>query len=130
MVEKLVGFYRRLVCHPVPVIFALLFLAAKIWSNTTYGGSLINGLRSGLVGLLVYGLALGVVCLLSEKPLGNRFAAEELESGKAMKGAGLIVLIYLFILGSIVDRLQRQGICQAFLVFRYPGMGPLVRLLQ
>ena len=26
-----------------------------------------------------------------------------------MKGAGLIVLIYLFILGSIVDRLQRQG---------------------
>jgi membrane protease YdiL (CAAX protease family) len=109
MVEKLVGFYRRLVCHPVPVIFALLFLAAKIWSNTTYGGSLINGLRSGLVGLLVYGLALGVVCLLSEKPLGNQFAAEELESGKAMKGAGLIVLIYLFILGSIVDRLQRQG---------------------
>ena len=29
MVEKLVGFYRRLVCHPVPVIFALLFWLQK-----------------------------------------------------------------------------------------------------
>ena len=70
ILKELVAFYRRLACHPVPIILAAAFVAAKVWSNTTYGGSLVNGLRSGLMGIVVYGLALGVIHLLSEKPPG------------------------------------------------------------
>ncbi|HAI52219.1 MAG TPA: hypothetical protein DCL99_02860, partial [Firmicutes bacterium] len=109
MVKKLWGFYQRLVCHPVPLVFGVLFLAAKVWSNVSYGGSLANGLRSGLVGILVYALALGLIHVLSEKPLGDRLAAQKLETGQAKWGAAITVIVYLFILGSIVDRLQRQG---------------------
>ncbi len=109
MVKKLLGFYQRLVCHPVPIIFALAFLSAKVWSNTSYGGNLFNGLRSGIVGIVVYGLALGIIYLLSEKPSGERFAVQRLEPRQAKRGAVIVFIIYLFILGSIVDRLQRQG---------------------
>lgn len=122
MVKKLWGFYQRLVCHPVPLVFGVLFLAAKVWSNVSYGGSLANGLRSGLVGILVYALALGLIHVLSEKPLGDRLAAQKLETGQAKWGAAITVIVYLFILGSIVDRLQRQGYMPGYPVFSWiPG---------
>ena len=122
MVKKLLRFYRRLACHPVPIIFSLLFVSAKVWANTTYGGNAVNGLRSGLVGILVYALALGSICLLSEKPMGDRFAVQNLESRQIKIGALLTVIVYLFILGSIVDRLQRQGLMSGHPLFSFiPG---------
>jgi membrane protease YdiL (CAAX protease family) len=122
MVKKIFGIYQRLVCHPVPIVFALAFLSAKVWSNTSYGGSLFNGLRSGLVGIVVYGLALGIIHLLSEKPLGDRFAAQRLEPKQAKQGAVITFVVYLFILGSIVDRLQRQGFMPGQPLFSFiPG---------
>lgn len=124
MVKKLLGFYRRLVCHPVPLVFALLFVLAKVWSNISYGGSLANGLRSGLMGILVYALAVGLIYLLSGKPLGDRSAAQQLASGQAKWGLVLGVILYFFILGSIVDRLQRQGLMPGYPVFSWiPGWG-------
>lgn len=131
MVKKLLGFYRRLVCHPVPLVFALLFVLAKVWSNISYGGSLVNGLRSGLMGILVYALAVGLIYLLSGKPLGDRSAAQQLASGQAKWGLVLGVILYFFILGSIVDRLQRQGLMPGYPVFSWiPGVGAVAQPLQ
>ena len=122
MGRKLLDFYRRLVYHPVPVTFALLFVSTKVWSNTTYGGSFVNGLRSGLIGIFVYGLALGSIYLLSEEPMGDRFAAQNFGSRRAKQGAVIIIVIYIFILGSIVDRLQRQGLMPGHPLFSFiPG---------
>jgi membrane protease YdiL (CAAX protease family) len=131
ILKELVAFYRRLACHPVPIILAAAFVAAKVWSNTTYGGSLVNGLRSGLMGIVVYGLALGVIYLLSEKPLGNNFAAQKLASREARRGTVLTLIVYLFILGSIVDRLQREGFVAGEPLFSFiPGWIFWQNLLQ
>lgn len=120
--KRLMAFYRQLVSHPVPIIFALLFLAAKVWSNTSYGGSFINGLRSGLVGILIYGLALGLIYFLSARPLGDRLSAQRCPPRRAKHGAVLIIVVYLFIFGSIVDRLQRQGFMPGTPLFSFiPG---------
>ncbi|MGI6531002.1 MAG: CPBP family intramembrane glutamic endopeptidase [Bacillota bacterium] len=122
MVKKLLGFYQRLLHHPAPLVFGLLFISAKVWSNVTYGGTLVNGLRSGLIGIFVYALALGLIHLLSEKPLGERLGAQKLDPEKAKRGAVLTVVVYLFILCSIVDRLQRQGYMPGYPVLSWiPG---------
>ena len=120
--KRLMAFYRQLVSHPVPIIFALLFLAAKVWSNTSYGGSFINGLRSGFVGILIYGLALGLIYFLSARRMGDRLSAQRCPPRRAKHGAVLIIVVYLFIFGSIVDRLQRQGYMPGTPLFSFiPG---------
>jgi membrane protease YdiL (CAAX protease family) len=109
MGKRIMGFYGRLFSQPPCVVFGLVFVAVKIWSNVAYGGSAFNGLRSGLVGLLVYGLALGVIYLLSDKPRLERFGISRL--GKRENGVALLVMgaLYLIMAAAIVDRLQRLG---------------------
>lgn len=121
MGKRIMGFYGRLFSQPPCVVFGLVFVAVKIWSNVAYGGSAFNGLRSGLVGLLVYGLALGVIYLLSDKPRLERFGISRL--GKRENGVALLVMgaLYLIMAAAIVDRLQRLG--------KMPG-APCCRLFQ
>lgn len=103
-------FYRRFVFHPASLLFAFAFVAVKVWSNLSCGGSLFIGLRSGVMGLVIYGLAFGVIDMLSgDSQRGPKPGVKmgQLESEKidvAMVGVGII---YLLIAGRIIDLLQR-----------------------
>lgn len=124
-------FYRRLICHPVPLFFGLAFIAAKIWSNVSYGGSLLIGLRSGIMGLLAYALALGMIHVLSDKPKQERFKASLLDPARARQASILVALVYLFILGAIIDRLQTSGYVGGRPIYGIiPGLHSISRMLE
>src|SRR5690554_2323838 len=124
MGQRFVGFYRRLFTEPVCLIFGVLFVAVKVWSNTSYGGSVFNGLRSGIVGLVVYSAAFGVINMLSERSRLEMFGASRLEEREARLGLWITLVIYIVIVGMIIDRLQRLGHMPGSPILRFiPGWG-------
>ena len=98
-------FYREKLFHPAPLLIALLFMGAKVWGNVSYGGSFVTGLRSGVMGLIMYVFALGVITILS-KPSGEAEVAK-IEPAK-LRGALISVgACYVLTLLRIIDNLQR-----------------------
>ena len=90
---------------PAALIIAVLFVGSKLWSNVSYGGS-VRGLRSGLMGLIVYALALGLIAVLS-KPDSEPFSACQVDQAKLRSGLIWILACYALMLMRIVDNLQR-----------------------
>lgn len=97
---------ERIRFHPAALIIAVLFVGSKLWSNVSYGGSVATGLRSGLMGLIVYALALGLIAVLS-KPDSEPFSACQVDQAKLRSGLIWILACYALMLMRIVDNLQR-----------------------
>ena len=113
------------------MIFGVLFVAVKVWSNTSYGGSVFNGLRSGIVGLVVYSAALGVINMLSERSRLEMFGASRLGEREARLGLWITLVIYIVIVGMIIDRLQRLGHMPGSPILRFiPGWGVWFRFWE
>lgn len=128
-VKQLPAFYLRLIQHPLPLLLAVIFVTLKVWSNIAIGASLFIGLRSGLIGLLVYGLALGLIFLLSTKPL-QKLKHPHYSLKSKYWVLFLLLNIYFFNYGSIIDVLQRQGFMPGTPLYNYlPGYAQFSILL-
>ena len=121
-VKSLFYFYVKLVKHPVPLFFAVLFLAAKIWSNVEMGAQLAVGLRSGFTGILMYGLALGIIHLLSDVFESRPYFTRSDSMRSRRLALPLMLMVYVFIMGTTVDSLQRLGYISGTPIYNYlPG---------
>ena len=90
------------------MIFGVLFVAVKVWSNTSYGGSVFNGLRSGIVGLVVYSAALGVINMLSERSRLEMFGASRLGEREARLGLSTSKVLAMCLMDFICSLMPLQ----------------------
>ncbi|NLB45816.1 MAG: CPBP family intramembrane metalloprotease [Clostridiaceae bacterium] len=66
--EGCASFYRTVLKNPYVIGMAILFVTGKVAANRLLGASWGNALRSGIMGLVLYGLGCLVIHLLSSDP--------------------------------------------------------------
>jgi membrane protease YdiL (CAAX protease family) len=127
--ESLGAFSRRVLLHPAPVVAAIMFVSSKIWGNVSYGGSYANGLRSGIMGVLMYGLAMIAVEFLSTHD--SEDTVPEVEPGKLRIAVFGVLICYALIFMRIIDTLQRGTYLSGTPIFNFiPGYSRLYAALS
>lgn len=125
--EKNKIFFQELLYPRHFRILIIIYITLKITSNLFYGDSYFTGIKSGIVGILVYWLGMYTINLASESNddlqkrrmvTANKKNYKQ-EAAAAKRGLLISLLYTLFLLIFVVDSLQRINIITGYPLFSY-----------